>query len=85
MKPKLKHPFPCVIAGPTGCGKTQFVKNMNSRYHLKECLRGLFTVMEYQRAFMEMSAALPPPPQIRFVEGLPANMDLDPAYKTLII
>ncbi|KAJ8026992.1 hypothetical protein HOLleu_31991 [Holothuria leucospilota] len=52
---------------------------------LKERLRGLsYCYREYQPAFVEMSAALP---QIRFVEGLPTNLEkyLDPSYKTLII
>ena len=26
MDPRWEHPFTCVIAGPTGCGKTYFVK-----------------------------------------------------------
>ena len=28
MDPRLKHPFHALIAGPTCCGKTQFVKRL---------------------------------------------------------
>lgn len=27
MDPRWQHPFTCVVAGPTGCGKTQWVVN----------------------------------------------------------
>ncbi|KAJ8018847.1 hypothetical protein HOLleu_42945 [Holothuria leucospilota] len=85
MNPKLAHPFTCVIAGPTGCGKTQFVKKLLTQDVIEEAPeRIVYCYGEYQPAFVEMSAALP---QIRFVEGLPTNLDecLDPSYKTLII
>ncbi|KAJ8018824.1 hypothetical protein HOLleu_42971 [Holothuria leucospilota] len=85
MNPKLAHPFTCVIAGPTGCGKTQFVKKMLTQDVIEGAPeRIVYCYGEYQPAFVEMSAALP---QIRFVEGLPTNLDeyLDPSYKTLII
>ncbi|KAF0141076.1 MAG: Uncharacterized protein FD143_3503, partial [Ignavibacteria bacterium] len=25
---KLQHPCTCLVSGPTGCGKTQFVSNL---------------------------------------------------------
>ena len=28
MDPRWKHPFPALIAGPTCCGKSQFVKRL---------------------------------------------------------
>ncbi|KAJ8050164.1 hypothetical protein HOLleu_03260 [Holothuria leucospilota] len=28
MDPRLQHPFTCVIAGPTQCGKTVFLYNL---------------------------------------------------------
>lgn len=85
MNPKLIHPFTCVIAGPTGCGKTQFVKKILT----EDVIQGppervLFCYGEYQPTFAELSATLP---QIRFVEGFPPSFDemLDPSKKTLVI
>ena len=28
MEPRWKHPFTCIVAGPTGCGKTTFVARL---------------------------------------------------------
>jgi len=28
MDPRLKHPFTCLVAGPTGCGKSVFVSRL---------------------------------------------------------
>ena len=28
MDTSLKHPFTCIVAGPTGCGKTTFVTRL---------------------------------------------------------
>ena len=28
MDPRWKHPFTCIVAGPTGCGKTTFVTRL---------------------------------------------------------
>ena len=28
MDVRLQHPYTCLIAGPTSCGKTQFVKRL---------------------------------------------------------
>ena len=28
MDPRWKHPFPALVAGPTCCGKSQFVKRL---------------------------------------------------------
>ena len=28
MDPRWKHPFTCIVAGPTGCGKTMFVARL---------------------------------------------------------
>lgn len=85
MNPRLIHPFTCVIAGPTGSGKTQFVRRILTQHVIEGAPeRIIYCYGEYQSAFVEMSAALP---QTRFVEGLPSNLEeyLDPSYKTLII
>ena len=28
MDPRWKHPFPAIVAGPTCCGKSHFVKHL---------------------------------------------------------
>ena len=32
MDPRWKHPFTCIVAGPTGCGKTTFVARLQMRF-----------------------------------------------------
>lgn len=34
MDPRFKHPFTCLVAGPTGCGKTTFVKELLEKSQL---------------------------------------------------
>ena len=67
MNPTWKHPFTCVIAGPTGCGKTMWVRQF---------LQSVSTMVspapqeivwcygEWQTVYEEMK-------DVTFVEGLP--------------
>ncbi|KAJ8018921.1 hypothetical protein HOLleu_42812 [Holothuria leucospilota] len=85
MNPTLIHPFTCVIAGPTGCGKTQFVRKLLTQDVIEGTPdRVVYCYGEYQSAFVELSDTID---KIRFVEGLPSDLEkyLDPAYTTLII
>ncbi|KXJ26961.1 hypothetical protein AC249_AIPGENE9928 [Exaiptasia diaphana] len=87
MDPRLKHPFPMVVSGPTMCGKTSFVRkllelgeemNENSPEKIFWCYG------EYQPVFEEMRRTIS---NIEFIEGLPSNMNdlLDPAVRNLIV
>ena len=71
MNPTWKHPFTCVIAGPTGCGKTMWVRQF---------LQSVSTMLspapqeivwcygERQTVYEEMK-------HVTFVEGIP-HVDL---------
>lgn len=67
--PKLLHPFTMVIAGPTGCGKTYFVRDLIE--HKSE----MFSIVPdkivwfygiHQSLYEEMS-------DVTFIEGLPTK------------
>jgi septin family protein len=62
----LKHPFTMMISGPTGSGKTSFVRNMINGVE-KICLpppsKITYFYGEYQQVFISM-------PNVTFVEGL---------------
>ena len=34
VDPSLQHPFTCVVAGPTGCGKSRFLREMIAGKHI---------------------------------------------------
>lgn len=81
---KFDHPFTSMICGPTGCGKTYFVKNF-LRYLPYVCNtnfdRILFYYGEWQSAYEELGS------NIIFKEGLPQPSDYshDNKQKKLII
>ena len=67
--PRLQHPFTMIIAGPTGCGKSFFVRD------LLQYKREMFSTVPdkiiwfygiYQPLYDEI-------PEVTFVEGLPTN------------
>lgn len=84
MDPRWKHPWTSIIAGPTGCGKTCFVKKFLK--HLS-CMadvdfpRILFYYSEWQDGYKEYGE------NVEFLEGLPHNSDIvgDPRPKLIII
>ena len=62
----LKHPFTMLVAGPTGSGKTQFVRNMiNNASRISDLPPVNITYFygEYQNMFNSM-------PDVKFVDGL---------------
>ena len=73
MDPRWKHPFTCIVAGPTGCGKTTFVTRL---------LRHSSTMIdpspelvtwyygEWQSAYENLDI-----PNLRLEEGLPTSFD----------
>ena len=76
-----KHPFTCLIAGPTGSGKTAFVKRFVS--HVTQMVhpapdRITWHYGEYQTGYGTVEG-------VDFVEGLPRVDDIDPSVRSLIV
>lgn len=79
MDPSLKHPFTCVIAGPTGSGKTYFVTRLLG--HIQTMMdpppeKVLWSYGEWQPLYATIRG-------VDFVEGLPDVKTLKP--RTLVI
>ena len=77
MDTRWKHPFTCIVAGPTMCGKTVFVKRFlrNLRHMCNERFdRILFYYGEWQDSYgTDIKADYIP--KIEFYEGLPQPSD----------
>ena len=87
MDARLLHPFTLICSGPTGSGKTQFVKRMileGESVVDKPPDRILWLYGEYQDAYDELKA---PIPNIRFVEGFPPNLNalVDPSVNNMVV
>ena len=75
MDPRWQYPFTCIVAGPTGCGKTTFVARL---------LRNAFEMIDpppehvtwyygvWQAAYNNLDI-----PNMRMEEGLPTSFDND--------
>ena len=68
MDPRWQHPFTCIVAGPTGCGKTQWV--MTFLRHLNEMTcpvprRIVWSYGEWQPVYQHL------PRQVKLVRGWP--------------
>ena len=80
MDPRWKHPFTCIVSGPTGCGKSVFVFKM--LHNLKEMVvplphKVIYCYGEYQSGFAKY-------PWIEFHEGLPKSEMFD-GTPTLVV
>ena len=69
MDPRLKHPFTAIVAGPTGSGKTTFVRRLLS--HLDELVspppqKVTWYYGEWQPEYAQVEG-------VEFVEGLPSG------------
>ena len=67
MDPRWQHPFTCLVAGPTGCGKTQWVLNFIN--HLSEMMqppatRIIYSYGEWQPSYRTL------PTHVELQEGL---------------
>ena len=87
MDVRLQHPYTCLIAGPTSCGKTQFVKKIiEEGEHVVNgsAEKIIWLYGEYQPAYMELSSKFP---HILFIEGIPENLNeyIDPKFRNLIV
>ncbi len=77
-----KHPFTCLVSGPTGCGKTQFtIKLLKFAREIVEPTpeKIIWCYGVYQEAFEELSG------HAEFQEGLPQIETFDGKQKTLLI
>ena len=76
-----KHPFTCLIAGPTGCGKTVFAKRfVNNINQMMDPIpeRIIWYYSEYQTVFGTVN-------NTEFIEGLPDIDKLNPYERHLVI
>jgi len=81
MDVRFKHPFTCIIAGPTGSGKTRFTFQFIDESQTQISPppeRIVYCYGEFQPIFNEY-------PQITFNEGLPDNKEFDGKHRTLLI
>lgn len=84
---KFEHPFTCIIAGPTSCGKTKFVtKLLTDDIIVKKPDHILYCYSQYQPLYDEMKTAVT---NIEFYLGIPATLETDylhrPERKLLIL
>ena len=87
MDVRLQHPYTCLVAGPTSCGKTQFVKKLiegGEQVVNGSAEKIIWLYGEYQPAYMELSSKFP---HILFIEGIPENLNeyIDPKFRNLIV
>ena len=73
MDPRWQHPFTCIVAGPTGCGKTAFVARLlrNASAMIDPPPeRVTWYYGEWQAAYENLNV-----PNMRLEEGLPTSFD----------
>ena len=75
MDPRWQHPFTCIVAGPTGCGKTTFVARLLR--NASEMIdpppeRVTWYYGEWQAGYKNLDI-----PNMRMEEGLPQSFDND--------
>ena len=83
MDVQWKHPFTCIVAGPTGCGKSTFVTRM--LHHAATMIdpppeRITWCYGEWKEAYATMDLV-----DVRFEEGLPSASMLDSTKRNLIV
>ena len=83
MDARWKHPFTCIVAGPTGCGKSTFVTRMLRHAAGMIVLppeRITWCYGEWQEAYATMDLV-----DVRFEEGLPSASMFDSSTRNLIV
>ena len=87
MDPRWKHPFPALIAGPTCCGKSQFVKRLLESG--EDIIDGvpeniIWCYGIYQPPYDDMQRNIP---NITFVEGVPTDLEsmINPTIRNLVV
>lgn len=77
----LKHPFTCLVVGPTSCGKTVFLFKLirNATAMIEPSPRKIvYCYGEYQQLFREY-------PKVVFHQGLPNMQEFDGSQPILLI
>jgi len=77
----LRHPFTALVAGPTGCGKTQFVFKLIENVDVMidpTPSRIVYCYSEYQQLFRKY-------PLVTFHQGLPNIEDFDGSESVLLV
>ena len=82
MDPTWQHPFTSIVAGPTGCGKTQWVIRFVT--HLQQLVdppptKIVYSYGEWQPAFKDL------PGHVQLTEGMPELPDYSQEPMLLII
>ncbi|RLJ22606.1 hypothetical protein DJ031_00460 [bacterium endosymbiont of Escarpia laminata] len=82
MDTRWKHPFTCIVAGPTGCGKSTFVTRVLR--HAAKMIdpppqKTTWYYGEWQNAYASIDNDL-----VRFEEGLPKG-DFDASTRNLVV
>ena len=83
MDPRWQHPFTCIVAGPTGCGKTTFVPRLlrNASAMIDPPPeRVTWYYGEWQTAYENIDI-----PNMRLEEGLPTSFDTDDGKRGLFV
>ena len=83
MDPRWKHPFTCIVAGPTSSGKSVFVAKLLQ--NVKEMINPppqkiIWFYGEWQEMYARLQIE-----NLTFHEGLPSNDQLDPRIRNLVI
>ena len=85
MDPRWNYPFPALVACPTCCGKTLFVKRLLEAG--EEMIEGapeniIWCYGIYQSAYDEMQRTIL---NLTFIEGVPSDLKISdkPIYKKL--
>ena len=85
MDSRWKHPFTCIVAGPTGCGKTTFVARL-LRYASSMIDPPPETITwcygQWQPAYATLKQQVP---NVSFEEGLPDSSMFDPTTRNLVV
>ena len=85
--PRWKHPFPAFVAGPTCCGKSQYLKRLPESG--EDMIEGapeniIWCYGIYQPAYDEMQKDKS---NIAFVEGVPCDLEsmINPSERNLVV
>ena len=80
IDPRLRHPFSCLVAGPSNCGKTQFIiKSLQVNAFDTDFDDIIWCYGEMQPAYDAIKNSC------TFVEGLIDPDSLDPTRKHLVV